>query len=198
MPNTTPSLRGESEMETDAKYLVVKGLDFDRMKRWLNLAIQNQKDDPVFSFIASWIGFNYYYASFPVEDKWVEFDKWCKAKQRDYDATTTQLDFLIQRDEFTAFFDAFRQHKIFQESIDFPVRNMLIGGYIPNSPKTSKKQWKDLNTEEILIKVLYRIRNNLFHGQKDADKNKRDLEVTTSGCNFMIAFLTELINATRN
>jgi hypothetical protein len=185
-------------MKVVTKSLVVKGLDFDRMKRWLSFAIDNQKDDPVFSFIASWIGFNYYYASFPVEDRWVEFEKWCKAKERDYDATTTQLDFLIQREEFTTFFREFRENKIFNESIDVPVRNTVIGGFIPPKPRTQKKLWKELTEEEILIDVLYRIRNNLFHGQKDPEKNKRDKEVCIAACNFMIPFLTELISATRD
>lgn len=61
--------------------IVLEGLDFGRVRNWLESAKDKQRDDPVHSFISAWIGFNYYYSTFAHEHR-DKFKPWAKTHFR--------------------------------------------------------------------------------------------------------------------
>ena len=104
--------------------------------------------------------------------------------------------FLISDKNFIEFFDNFRTSntECFSENVKLPVINMLSGGGIPEGYE-GEYPLHDLNGEQI-FSVIYQIRNNLFHGDKDPDKDKRDMQLSKFANKFLVPFLIELIEKT--
>lgn len=176
-------------------YIELKGLDFIKMRNWIKSAKDKQKNDPVFSFISVWIGFNYYYSTFANEHK-KEFISWDNKNFSGNRGNKSQWSFLVNHYSFKAFFSNYRinNKSLLEAEIHLPIKNMISGGLVPSSTK-GKYKLKDLDDEQI-FSVIYQIRNNLFHGDKDPNKDKRDKKLSTLASDFMVPFLTALINNT--
>jgi hypothetical protein len=176
-------------------YIELKGLDFIKMRNWIKSARDKQINDPVFSFISAWIGFNYYYSTFAIEHK-KEFSSWAKKNFSGYEGNKSQWSFLVNHKIFKAFFSNYRinNKSLLEAEIYLPIKNIISGDQVPSSTK-GKYKLKDLDDEQI-FSVIYQIRNNLFHGNKDPMKNKRDKKLSTLASDFMVSFLTTLINNT--
>jgi len=176
-------------------YIELKGLDFIKMRNWIKSARDKQSNDPVFSFISSWIGFNYYYSTFANEHK-KEFILWINENFDGKKGDRAQWSFFVNHDCFNAFFSNFRinNKSLFEAQIHLPIINMLSRDQVPSSIK-GKYKLKDLSDKQI-FSVIYQIRNNLFHGNKDPEKDKRDKKLSTLAGDFMVPFLTALINNT--
>jgi hypothetical protein len=174
--------------------IVLRGLDKDKLCRWIKTAEDNGTGDPVYSFIAAWIGFNYYYSTFAfAEDKKDEgFKIWSNSNFHGSKGDKAQWSFLIQHSSFESFFNNFKKQnkKIFGVSIKLPIVDMLKGEFVPKD-RTGEIKLEELSTLEI-FEILYQIRNNLFHGDKDPKKNERDLELSTFACRFALPFLRNL------
>jgi hypothetical protein len=174
--------------------LTATHLDAKRFKDWLDMAAERQKNDQIFSFIAAWIAFNFYYASYSSNNHYLEFEKWRDQNGKDFGDRSQWL-FLINHDEFAKKFSPiFRKHKVLQETIDLPIYKMITKGAVPSNTKPRPYKWQELSDEDI-FEVLYQVRNNLFHGEKHID-DPRDRKILEAACNFMIPFLSALISAT--
>ena len=176
-------------------YIELKGLDFKKMRNWIKSAKDKQRNDHVFSFISAWIGFNYYYSTFANEHK-KEFISWADKNFSGYRGNKSQWSFLINHYSFKAFFNSFRESNeaIFKSEIRLPVENMIGNDPVPKDFKGIYKL-KDLDDEQI-FSVVYQIRNNLFHGEKDPEKDKRDKKLSIFASDFMMPFLIDLIENT--
>ncbi len=176
--------------------ITLKGLDKDKLINWLKNAESKREGDPVHSFIAAWIGFNYYYSTFAYENI-EDFKKWsnknCSGSLRD----KAQWMYLVQHDLFKKIYADFRyhEHSLFKENIFLPIIGMLDDKPIPTSVKGDFKL-SDLRDFE-LFQILYQIRNNLFHGSKDTVKNERDLKLSTFAGRFTIKLLQFLNDNTQ-
>ena len=84
-------------------YIELKGLDFMKMRNWIKPAKDKQSNDPIFSFISAWIGFNYYYSTFANEHE-NEFKSWANKKFCGNLRDKSQWSFLVSHDSFKAFF----------------------------------------------------------------------------------------------
>jgi hypothetical protein len=179
-----------------AKMLTAVYLDVNRFNLWLKIAKDKQQQkDPIFSFIAAWIAFNFYYSAYSGNEHNLEFEKWCEKQTKDFGDRSQWL-FLINHEEFAkGFYPTFRKHKVLQNTIELPVFKMIGKGAVPSGRKHAQYRWHELLDEEI-FEVLYQVRNNLFHGQKHIN-DPRDQEILSAACDFMIPFLVELINATQ-
>jgi hypothetical protein len=164
-------------------HLKLEELDFKKMRNWVKKAKEEQSKDPIYSFISAWIGFNYYYSTFAKVHGQSLGDK-------------LQWTFLIHDKNFIGFFDNFRNShsKRFDEKVKLPVINMLNDKEVPEGLE-GEYSLRDLNTEQI-FSVIYQIRNNLFHGDKDPAKDKRDMQLSKFASKFLVPFLIELIENT--
>lgn len=79
--------------------------------------------------------------------------------------------------------------------MDLPVTDMLNEDKKVPKGKKGTIKLESLNEDEI-FQVIYQIRNNLFHGSKNPEKNSRDKELAEAACEFMIPFLIDLIENT--
>lgn len=176
-------------------YIKLKGLDFKKIRTWIKSAEDKQSNDPVFSFISAWIGFNYYYSTFANEYK-EEFKSWANENFSGYIGNKSQWCFLVNHDGFKVFFSNYRinNKSLLEAEIHLPIKNMMSGDLVPSSTK-GKYKLNDLDDEQI-FSVIYQIRNNLFHGNKNPEKDKRDKKLSTLAGDFMVPFLTALINNT--
>lgn len=176
-------------------YIELKGLDFIKMRNWIKSAKDKQRNDPVFSFISAWIGFNYYYSTFVNKHK-EEFISWADKNFGKSRGDKSQWSFLVNHHSFKVFFSNYRTNNRFllEAEIDLPIKSMISGDLVPSSTKGTYKL-KNLDEEQV-FSVIYQIRNNLFHGSKDPKKDKRDKELSTLASDFMVPFLTALINNT--
>lgn len=171
---------------------MLKDLNFSRCRRWILDARDKQESDPVYAFIALWIGFNYYYGTFASSNR-TDFHKYSKGKKGD----KVQWNYLIARKEFAKFFAAFRaaQKELFEIEINLPIMDLLFNRSIPENVKRGKYKLRDLQTEQI-FQIIYQIRNNLFHGNKDPFVNERDKRLSKFGSQFMLLFLSTLLTNT--
>lgn len=173
----------------------LKELNFFRCRRWIIDANSKQDTDPVYSFIASWISFNHFYGTFSSSNQ-VNFLVWAKDNMGGSSGDKAQLIYLITRKEFADFFSAFKakQGELFKIEIELPVINLLNGHGVPDNIK-GKYKLADLQVEQI-FQVIYQIRNNLFHGNKDPFTNKRDKVLSRFGSHFMLLLLSTLLTHT--
>ncbi len=177
----------------------LKDLEFAKMKRWVKEAKCRLKKDPIVAFISAWISFNYYYSTFTCTNRdkfrtW--YEEYFKQRLKGPPGHKAKLTFLIKHKDFKQFFSDFKKRNgpIFDKSVDLPVRDMLTDKLIPENRNGAFKL-ENLGEEEI-FKVIYQIRNNLFHGDKDPIKNRRDKELSEIAGEFMVQFLIELIDYT--
>ncbi|MGB7532959.1 MAG: hypothetical protein WA977_08325 [Halobacteriota archaeon] len=175
-------------------HLKLRDLDFKKIRNWVKRADDKQSKDPLYSFISAWIGFNYYYSTFAKEHRQSFID--LANKNRREQGDKSQWTFLIHDKNFIEFFDNFRNShsKRFDEKVKLPVINMLNGKGVPEGLE-GEYSLRDLNTEQI-FSVIYQIRNNLFHGDKDPAKDKRDMQLSKFASKFLVPFLIELIENT--
>ena len=169
----------------------LKDLNFSRSRRWIINAKDKQGSDPAYSFIAAWISFNHFYGTFASSNR-AGFLAWSKNNSGD----KAQLTYLITRKEFADFFSMFKaeQKELFEIEVNLPVINLLNGQGIPDGIK-GKYKLADLQVEQI-FQVIYQIRNNLFHGNKDPFANERDKVLSQFGSHFMLLLLSTLLTHT--
>lgn len=166
----------------------LKELSFGRFRSWLKRANESKSDDPIDAFISAWISFNHYYSTFFASENRNAF--------QGQPGDKVQWLFLIRSGQFKEFFADYRTRypECFEVSIRLPVTNMLNGNPVPEGLQGEYKL-KDLTDEQIFL-TIYQIRNNLFHGEKDPTKNKRDMYLCTVAGGFLIPFLARLLTST--
>jgi hypothetical protein len=164
--------------------MILKNLDFEKMRRWVENSKDKQATDPVFAFISAWIGFNYFYYTFASTHG--------ENTGRDRD----MLFFLIDHRDFATFFSEYRERNraAFEAVVDLPIVNLLNGKRVP-ADVAGPVKLENLNNKKI-FQIVYQIRNNLFHGRKDPKKNARDRELSEFACELMTPFLGDLIKNT--
>lgn len=176
-------------------YIKLKELNCRRILSWLKMTKDKKYEDSIFSFISAWIGFNYYYSTFVTSYR-KEFESWNKEYFKGYKGDKAQWVFLVSHEKFKLFFKSFRERNanVFEEEILLPIKNMIGGPSVPTGLQ-GKYKLKELNDKQI-FSVIYQIRNNLFHGEKDPEKDERDRKLSTIASNFMISFMSALIENT--
>jgi hypothetical protein len=173
----------------------LKELNFTRIRQWIIEAKNKQETDPVYSFIAIWIGFNHFYATF-ADTNYKDFSEWTKKNMKGSQGDKAQLKYLIQKKEFVEFFDTFKfeQPTLLNLEITLPIINFLNKQCVPDGMK-GKYKLSHLHINQ-LFEVIYQIRNNLFHGNKDPFRNIRDKELSQFGSEFMLLFISSLLSHT--
>jgi hypothetical protein len=169
----------------------LKDLNFSRCRRWIIDAKSRQDIDPVYSFIAAWISFNHFYGTYASSNR-ADFMKWGKNRKGD----KVQLLYLISRTEFVDFISVLKkEHKeLFEIEVELPVIDLLHEEDVPAGIQGEYKL-ADLQIEQVFL-IIYQIRNNLFHGNKDPWTNERDNTLSQFGSQFMLIFLSALLSHT--
>lgn len=170
----------------------LKELNFARCRRWIIDAKAKQDTDPVYAFIASWISFNHFYGTFASTYS-EDFFEWSKKNMSGSLGDKAQLMYLIQTKEFVEFINSFmsEKQKLFSIEIKLPVINPLNKQGVPDDAK-GKYKLSNLHPNQ-LFQVLYQIRNNLFHGDKDPFRDARDRSLSQFGSEFMLLFTSSLL-----
>lgn len=106
---------------------------------------------------------------------WIAFNGWMKGK---FGENKTDRTLLNKTKELTEFGDSFNRLK----GVNPCFRRNL--GKLAKYSVADMRNLEDRNltyngTFESLIEVLYRVRCNLFHGRKDIDENKKDIELVS-------------------
>lgn len=176
-------------------HFTLKDLDFKRSRSWILESAKQKDTDPAYSFIAAWISFNHYYGTFASTHK-VTFGQWTKGNVNGSFGDKAQWMYLVAQSEFDVFFKAFRSkhESLFAREVDLPVENRLTEKAVPDGI-TGGKKLSDLTTRQ-LFDVVYQIRNNLFHGEKDPFTSQRDAVLTRLGGQFTLLLASSLISET--
>lgn len=171
-------------------------LNFARLCDWLSIAGHKKDDDVVFAFIATWVSFNYYYSTFASSNN-EDFKEWAKSQRSGNYGDKSQWVYLINHPDFLNFFDSFKINfpGLFQTQIKLPVINMLDATKWVPSNISGEVALNTLSAEQI-FEIVYQIRNNLFHGDKNPFKNKRDRDLTIISLNFLYPLMIELLKFT--
>jgi hypothetical protein len=155
--------------------IMLGGLDFTRCQSWWKRADDCRAEDPVAAFIYAWISFNHYYSTFAFENK-EQFQGWCRRQspKKCRPGDKAQVLFLVDSPEFTKFFDDYKQRypEHLNFTVELPVINMLTSCPVPKDISGPRKLSELKNND--IFRVVYQIRNNLFHGDKDPGKVQRD------------------------
>jgi hypothetical protein len=173
----------------------LKELDFSRSRRWIIDANSKQDVDSVYSFIASWISFNHFYGTYASSNR-ADFLEWAKNNMKGSSGDKAQLLYLISRKEFVDFIDNFKteQKELFEIKVRLPIINLLNEQGVPDGIQGEYKL-VDLQIEQIFL-IIYQVRNNLFHGNKNPFANERDKTLSQFGSQFMLIFLSALLTHT--
>jgi hypothetical protein len=175
--------------------ITLKELNFARTRGWLIDAEGRRQADPVYSFIAAWISFNHFYGTYASSNV-ADFDAWSNTNASGSRGDKAQWRFLVQTKQFTQFFDAFKANDemLFSVQLQLPVMDILTGKAVPDG-LTGTYKCADLNTEQ-LFALVYQIRNNLFHGDKDPFSSERDTLLSSFASNLMLPLVSALVSAT--
>ncbi|MCB0566388.1 MAG: hypothetical protein KDD01_18620 [Phaeodactylibacter sp.] len=171
-------------------------LDFGKIRSWVKKGKDYYEEDTVSAFIHAWIGFNHYYGTFCNVNSG-DFQNWAHEHRGNHRGDKSQLLYLVNHQDFETMWNTFKELNpyIFTPHIDLPVTGMLYGN--PEPPNFRGRYQLDTLTIEQIFLITYQVRNNLFHGSKDPEKNSRDFFLTNLCGSFLIPFLIELIENTR-
>lgn len=106
---------------------------------------------------------------------WIAFNGWMRKEYGEDKADSYLINCVIKNVNFEQIFNDLKiKNKGFQENLNhlanFRVINMKY--------KTDESHYEKFTGNfESLIRVIYQIRCNLFHGRKNVDENKIDLEL---------------------
>lgn len=108
---------------------------------------------------------------------WIAFNGWMKWKFGEAELDKTLIKRLKKEENVIRIFEDMRNNnpdfaQLLQQLGTYTVADMR---YLDNSDKMKRYD----GTFESLIKVIYQVRCNLFHGRKDIDKNKKDIELVS-------------------
>jgi hypothetical protein len=173
----------------------LRDLNFSRCRRWIMNANSRQDVDPAYSFIASWISFNHFYGTYASSHR-TNFLEWSRNNMNGSLGDKSQLLYLISSVEFEDFIGNFKteQKELFEIKIRLPVINVLNQQGVPAGIR-GEYLLADLQAEQLFL-IIYQVRNNLFHGNKDPFKNQRDKELSETGSKFMLIFMSALLSHT--
>jgi len=137
-------------------------------------------DDPVSSFISSWIAFNHIYSAHAAHHN-SGFKDWAKSQGKARNRNPlrgdkAELEFFALSSELKSILDEIKgdfEEKLPQ--IELPVKSVIYDKDVPSNIS------REINIFELssieLFFTVYQIRNNLFRGSKDPKKFKRDAKL---------------------
>lgn len=111
---------------------------------------------------------------------WISFNAWMKSKYKEMHNTKKDpqerplIDMVIGLKEFEKEFNNLKKNEFFSQNL------MKLAGYTVinmKEPNNDDKKEKYDGSFESLIRTIYQIRCNLFHGRKDIDDDKKDIEL---------------------
>lgn len=175
--------------------ITIKGLDFTMSRNWIKRAGYSREDDPIGSFIFAWISFNHYYSTFALENT-RQFKDWSRKYFSGRQGDKVELLYLVHSDDFVdalANFESLYPERL-SHPIELPIIDVLRGSRVPKNIKGTRRL-SDLSNVD-LFRVMYQIRNNLFHGSKDPVKSQRDLVLCEFASDFMVPLVAFLLTNT--
>ena len=108
---------------------------------------------------------------------WIAFNGWMSGKFGEDAADRNKIESVKKMQDFKEVFNQLREDNLaFRECLDkfesMSVVNMQFR-------KNREQVYRYDGTFESLIEVIYRVRCNLFHGRKDIDEDKKDIELVS-------------------
>lgn len=163
----------------------------ESVELWINKAKEFQPQDPVNSFIAAWMAFQFYCSVFAEKHK-PDYLTWANNPLERIERRTKWL-FLVHHVTFRNFFDRFRTsyQTSFEKRISLPVASPHHSRKVPYGVE-GEYRLMDLDVEQLFLSI-YQLRNNLFH-QDEATGSETDPRLAALAENFMIPFLSELLD----
>jgi hypothetical protein len=160
----------------------VEHLEVDAMKVWVELA-ERHLNDSVYSFICSWIAFNYCYGTY--------CDCYHYGEQLQ---ERSKIRKILDYDDFRTFFKEFMA-----DNADAMPESLLkpIAGLRGEAPRHGLRVNPRNLEPETMFQILYGIRNDLFHGTKHP-KTTRNKEVLDFAAGFMVPFVKQLLEILSN
>lgn len=105
---------------------------------------------------------------------WISFNAWMKSKFGEKLNDNVLIDRVVVFNELENVFDELKKEQTFNQNL------IWLTGYkvadMRDSDNDERKEKYD-GTFESLIRTIYQIRCNLFHGRKNFDDNKTDFEL---------------------
>jgi len=106
---------------------------------------------------------------------WVAFNGWMSGKFGEGTTDRNKIQSVKKMQDFEGVFNHLREDNIaFKEYLD-KLEGISVAGM---QSKTNRELvYRYDGTFESLIEVIYQVRCNLFHGRKDINKDKKDIEL---------------------
>ena len=118
---------------------------------------------------------------------WIAFNGWMKRKFGEAIKDSTLLNRLKESEEARIVFKDLRRNKTsFSESLrELSQYTVVDMKHLEDQNKVKKYD----GSFESLIDVLYQVRCNLFHGRKDINANKKDIELVSLAYRILLPLL---------
>lgn len=106
---------------------------------------------------------------------WIAFNGWMRGKFGEDLRDKSQIESVKKMSDFNQVFESLKQENLdFRECLDelkkIPVVNMQF-------KNNREKVYRYDGTFESLIELIYQVRCNLFHGRKDIEDDRKDIEM---------------------
>lgn len=105
---------------------------------------------------------------------WISFNGWMKLKFGEKLSDKTLIDYVVSLKEFEEIFNTMQEEQLFNDNLlklkDYSVKDM-------RDPDNEDKHIGYCDSFESLIRTIYKIRCNLFHGRKNFEEDKNDFEL---------------------
>jgi hypothetical protein len=104
---------------------------------------------------------------------WIAFNGWMRGKFGEDGIDRHQIESVKSMDDFKDVFNHLKEDDIdFKKALD-KLGNLLVVNMRFRNNREEVYMYD--GTFESLIEVVYQVRNNLFHGRKNVEENKKDL-----------------------
>ena len=124
---------------------------------------------------------------------WMAFNGWMSGKFTEAKTDRQKIESVKKMQDFRDTFAHLREGNLaFRESLGrlegIPVVNMQF--------KENREQvFRYDGTFESLMEVIYRVRNNLFHGRKNIDEDKKDIELVSLAYRILLPLFKAYLSA---
>jgi len=122
---------------------------------------------------------------------WIAFNGWMRGRYGESLTDAKQIEHVKQNNEFQQAFRLLRQR-----SLSFSILLRALGQHkVANMryPGNEDRMLRYDGSFETLVDVIYNVRNNLFHGRKNIQDNKKDFELVVLSYRILRRLFTEYL-----
>lgn len=125
-------------------------------------------------------------------DLWISFNGWMKSKFGEKKRDGDLIDSVCQLDEFIDIFNQIKNERPFSDDL-LKLKGYTVKDMREPDNESRRREYDD--SFESLIRTIYQIRCNLFHGRKNFEEDKNDFELVCLAYNILLPLFKKYLQS---